>query len=85
MCEKCLYRNNCQFLATHKKAEVVGCDAFENESRLKAEVINEFVERLLSLKIKPEFPWDDFYVTESAINSVKKEMMEELEEKNNEK
>lgn len=52
---------------------------------VKEKVINEFAEKLLALKIKPEFPWDDFYVTEDAIHSIKKEMMEKLEENNNER
>lgn len=52
---------------------------------VKEKVINEFSEKLLALKIKPEFPWDDFYVTEDAIHSIKKEMMEKLEENNNER
>jgi hypothetical protein len=44
-CEKCLYRKNCQFLATHKNTTVEGCTAFESESALKAEVVKEFAER----------------------------------------
>lgn len=50
MCEKCLYRKNCQFLATHKKAEVAGCTAFVSEddyrANIKAEAIKEFVKKL---------------------------------------
>ena len=42
----------------------------------KAEAIKEFAERLLELKIKPEFPWDDFYVTEYAIKDLVKEMQD---------
>lgn len=45
-CEKCLYRKNCQFLATHKKTTVEGCTAFASESDLKAEAVKEFAERL---------------------------------------
>lgn len=40
----------------------------------KAEGIKEFAERLKALKIKPEFPWDDFFVTEDAIDNLVKEM-----------
>lgn len=39
MCEKCLYRKNCQFLASHKNSvkngEVTGCTAFESADRYK--------------------------------------------------
>ena len=38
--------------------------------------IKEYAERLLATKIKPEFPWDDFFVTETAINDLVKEMTE---------
>ena len=76
-CETCLYRNNCQFLASHKTSIVEGCSAFESVNDLKLAVIQEFVEKLKAAKIKPEFPWDDFYVTESAIDDIAKEMMEE--------
>lgn len=44
---------------------------------LKSEIIREFADRLKTEKIKPEFPWDDFYVTESAIDDLVKEMTEE--------
>ena len=43
---------------------------------IEATAIKEFAERLKSLKIKPEFPWDDFYVTETAIDNLVKEMTE---------
>ena len=37
MCEKCLYRKNCQFLASRKNSvktgEVTGCTAFESDDR----------------------------------------------------
>ena len=39
--------------------------------------IKEFAERLLANKEKPEFPWDDFYVTETAITDFVKELTEE--------
>jgi hypothetical protein len=44
----------------------------------KQETIKDFEEKLLALKIKPEFPWDDFYVTESMIKELVKEMIEEV-------
>lgn len=46
-CEKCLYKGNCQFLETHKRAIIEGCTAFKSEAELRAEVIDEFVKRLL--------------------------------------
>ena len=45
-CEKCLYRKNCQFLATHKKTVVEDCSCFEEENKIKAEAVKEFAERL---------------------------------------
>lgn len=49
----------------------------ENESVVRAEAIKEFAQRLIASKIKPEFPWDDFFVTEGAIDTLVKEMTEE--------
>lgn len=36
--------------------------------------IQAFAERLKAHKIRPEFPWDDFYVTEAFIDYLVKEM-----------
>ena len=44
-CEKCLYRKNCQFLATHKNTIVEGCTAFESENDLQIKAVKEFAER----------------------------------------
>ena len=38
--------------------------------------IKEFAERLKAQKIKPEFPWDDFVVTEGTIDELLREMTE---------
>lgn len=50
MCEKCLSRTNCQFLATHKNVIVDGCTAFKSEeqyvARIKLEAMKEFAEQL---------------------------------------
>ena len=46
MCEKCLYKKNCQFLAKHKQSAVDGCTAFESEAALKAEVAREIFEEI---------------------------------------
>lgn len=50
MCEKCLYKNNCQFLAKHKTVEVECCTAFISEDEykvtIKNEAIKEFAERV---------------------------------------
>lgn len=43
----------------------------------KTEAINEFAERLKEKRIKPEYPWDDFFVTEGIIDEVLKEMVGE--------
>ena len=43
----------------------------------RAEGIKDFAKRLKATKIKPEFPWEDFYVTESTIDNLVKEMTEE--------
>lgn len=49
-CETCIYRKNCQFLAKHKKVEVIGCDAFVSEielvTKIKWETVREFAKRL---------------------------------------
>ena len=50
MCEKCLYRKNCQFLMTHKKSIVEDCTAFFSEeqyvAKFRSEAIKELSERL---------------------------------------
>ena len=50
MCEKCLYKKNCQFLAKLKRAAIEGCTAFESEEKyitnIKIEAIKEFAEKL---------------------------------------
>lgn len=33
-CENCIYSKNCQFLATHKRANVEECTAFEDKYQL---------------------------------------------------
>lgn len=43
----------------------------------KSEAIKEFAERLKKERIKPEFPWDSFFVTEEAIDNLVKEMTED--------
>lgn len=40
-CETCIYRKNCQFLATHKKAVVVDCETYSSEADLKNEITKE--------------------------------------------
>ena len=45
-CEKCLYKANCQFLATHKKAIVEGCTAFKSEADLRVEVARVIFEEI---------------------------------------
>lgn len=43
----------------------------------KSDAIKEFAERLKTHIIRPEFPWDDFYVNESDIDNLVKELTEE--------
>ena len=38
--------------------------------------IKGLAEKLKEQKIKPEFPWDDFYVTETIIDNTIREMIE---------
>ena len=46
-------------------------------NEVKNKAIKEFAEKLKALKIKPEFPWDDFFVTENAIDDLVKQITEE--------
>lgn len=45
VCEECLYRKNCQFLAKHK-AVVFGCTAFQSEADFKRDAVDDFIERI---------------------------------------
>lgn len=64
----------------HQNMDFCGvlCDfAEELINKAKADAIKEFAKRLKETKIKPEFPWDDFYdfyVTAIAIDTLVKEM-----------
>lgn len=53
MCEKCLYRKNCQFLAKHKGVIVTDCTAFNDEEELKANIKAEAVKEYIN-KAKEE-------------------------------
>ena len=46
MCEKCLYKYNCQYLAKHKNTIVDGCTAFKSEIDMKSEVIEEYRQKV---------------------------------------
>lgn len=46
ICDKCLYKKNCQFLAKHKQSSVDGCTAFESEKDFRADVIEEYRKRV---------------------------------------
>lgn len=43
---------------------------------VKSEAIKEFAVKLKELKIKPEYPWDDYYINENAIDNLVKQMTE---------
>lgn len=74
-CEKCLYRKNCQFLATHKNTTVEGCTAFESESDFKIEAVKELLEKIEKQAILSE---DDVYWVElDDIYNLVKEMVGE--------
>lgn len=49
MCEKCLYKSNCQFIAKHKKAVVDGCTAFKSEAELMGEIARKIFEEIENL------------------------------------
>lgn len=70
-----------------KFLESVNKSLTKNEKNLKKKVSNramkQFAKRLLSMKQKPEFPWDDFYVTETDIESLLKQMV--IRERNKKK
>ena len=69
-----------RLLDLSEKGLKIGVNIAENWEQAyknaKTEAIKDFAERLKALKIKPEFPWDDFTVTESAIDELVKEMIE---------
>lgn len=44
---------------------------------IKVEAVKEFAERLKKKVQKPEFPWEDFFICESDIDEVLKEMESE--------
>lgn len=54
--------------------EIVFTDRTEAIKKLKSEAIKEFAERLKEHYVKPEFPWDDFYVDEGVVDNLVKEM-----------
>ena len=51
--------------------------AREKLKTAKSEAIKEFAERLKESKIKPEYPWDDYYINEGTIDALVKEMTED--------
>ena len=49
MCEKCLYRKNCQFLAKRKPCKVEDCTAFKSEKELIADTVLKYSEKVYQL------------------------------------
>lgn len=43
----------------------------------RRDAIKEVFAKLRANEIKPEFPWDDFYITDSQLEEIEKEMTEE--------
>lgn len=80
-CENCLYKNNCQFLAKHKNADVDDCTAFNSEvefiTKIKMNAIKEFAKRLkwrtheISCNVSQ-------VVTKDDIDALVKEMVGEM-------
>ena len=46
MCENCLYKRNCQYLAKHHHSIIDSCTAFKSEADLRAEVAMEIFEEI---------------------------------------
>lgn len=82
-CEKCLYRKNCQFLATHKNTTVEGCTAFKSESDLKAEAFKEFADLAIKKIYENVTPIpQQRYLVKMCIEEIentKKEMVGEMD------
>ena len=49
MCEKCLYKANCQFLARHNKAIIEDCTAFKNETDLYRDVVEKLFDEFYEI------------------------------------
>lgn len=81
-CEKCLYRKNCQFIATHKNIIVDECTNFKSEEEIKLEAIKEFAEQLKGLSIECDItvgygkPYYADVVTVMAIDNCVEEISE---------
>lgn len=45
--------------------------------RERADTVRKMQERLKEKRIKPEFPWDDFFITETDIDQIAKELLED--------
>ena len=73
MCEKCLYKANCQFLAKHRACKVESCTAFKSEKELKADTAKKMQERLIA-----EFRKDDRmnYYLRMTLDQITKEILE---------
>lgn len=76
MCEKCIYRKNCQFLFEHKKATVEGCTAFESEAKLKDETIKKFVKQFEKNLKDLQLTLGQFWELQNAIKKTLTEMTE---------
>ena len=81
MCEKCLYKRNCQFLSKSRKGIVEGCTAFLSEDEYNAMIKKEAVKTCIK-KFKKEikdvgFTLGQFWEINCALESVLKEMVGE--------
>lgn len=62
-------RKNAEIEKLKKEKEIL--------SRYELEIAKDFAERLKKKVQKPEFPWEDFFICESDIDEVLKEMESE--------
>lgn len=81
VCEKCLYRNNCQFLARHKNVVIENCTVFKNEEdfilNIKTEAYKEFEGRVRMILEKR---YGKAYMRESKIIGDLADLLKELTE-----
>lgn len=74
MCEKCLYRKNCQFLAKRKSCKVEGCTAFKSEKELIADTVRKMQEMVY--EFADDINTIDAYIIKEMIDQIAKELLE---------
>ena len=71
-------------LINRQRAEIEEQDqaiinALKRMGEIRAEAIKEVFAKLRANEVKPEFPWVDFYITDSQIKEIEEEMTEGTE------